>query len=123
MDATSEIHAAGETIRFGRFRLHPDRRVLVEHGKAVHLGNRALDILLLLVERAGEFVTNDEIMARVWPRTVVVEQNLFVHIAALRKALGDGRGGAKYIINVPKRGYQFTAKVVREVGRRAVPSA
>src|SRR5262252_1537452 len=110
MDATSEIHAAREPIGFGRFRLDPERRLLLEHGKAVHLGNRALDILLLLVERSGEFVTNDEIMARVWPRTVVVEQNLFVHIAALRKALGDGRGGAKYIINVPNRGYRFTAE-------------
>ena len=123
MDATPRTNAAGETIRFGRFRLHPDKRVLVEHDKAVHLGNRALDILLLLVERAGEFVTNDEIVARVWPRTVVVEQNLRVHIAALRKALGDGRDGARYIINVPNRGYQFTADITREVGRLAIPSA
>src|SRR5215475_8503957 len=98
MDATPEIRAAGETIRFGRFCLRTDRRELVEDDKPVHLGNRALDILLLLVERAGEFVTNDEIMAHVWSRTVVVEQNLFVHIAALRKALGDGRDGARYII-------------------------
>ena len=123
MDATPRTNAAGETIRFGRFRLHPDKRVLVEHDKAVHLGSRALDILLLLVERAGEFVTNDEIVARVWPRTVVVEQNLRVHIAALRKALGDGRDGARYIINVPNRGYQFTADITREVGRLAIPSA
>jgi len=122
MDGTSGLHAAGETIRFGQFRLHPARRVLVEDDRAVHLGNRALDILLLLVERAGEFVTNDEIFARVWPRTVVVEQNLRVHIAALRKALGDGRDGARYIVNVPNRGYQFTPEVRREVGRLAVPS-
>src|SRR5215510_3643671 len=104
---------AGEAIRFGAFCLHPQRRVLLEHDKTVHLGSRALDILLLLVERAGEFVTNDEIVARVWPRTVVVEQNLRVHIVALRKALGDGREGAKFIVNVPNRGYQFTAQVTR----------
>ena len=115
MDGTPEAMVpTGETIRFGPFRLYPERRVLVDHDTAVHLGNRALDILLLLVERAGEFVTNDEIVARVWPRTVVVEQNLRVHIAALRKALGDGRGGTRYIVNVPNRGYRFMAEVTRE---------
>jgi DNA-binding winged helix-turn-helix (wHTH) protein len=65
MDATLQTHAAGEAIRFGRFCLHPDRRMLVEDDKAVYPGSRALDILPLLMGRSGEVVPNDEIVARV----------------------------------------------------------
>ena len=61
------------TISFGPFRLLPDRRLLLEGDKAVRLGSRALDILIALVERAGELVGKDELMARVWPRTFVEE--------------------------------------------------
>src|SRR5258706_9531627 len=56
--------AATEAIRFGSFCLLPVRRVLMENDTPIRLGNRALDILLLLVERAGEFVSNDEIVSR-----------------------------------------------------------
>jgi predicted ATPase/DNA-binding winged helix-turn-helix (wHTH) protein len=107
----SSVKAVGatEVICFGPFSLHRATRVLLEHGQPVRLGNRALDILLVLVERAGEFVSNDEISRHVWPRTVVVEANLRVHIVGLRKALGDGRDGRRFIVNVPNRGYSFVA--------------
>lgn len=104
-----------DLIRFGSFALYPGRRLLFEGEAPVHIGNRALDILLLLVGRAGEFVTNDEIVSRIWPRSVVVEGNLRVHIAALRKALGDGRDGRRFIVNVPNRGYQFSLEAIAEV--------
>ncbi len=115
--------AAAETIRFGPFCLTPADRTLRENGQPVHLGSRAIEMLMLLVERAGQFVRNDEIFERVWPRTVVVEGNLRVHMAALRKALHDGRDGRRYIVNVPNGGYSFVQRVVRtRTERPAVPA-
>nr|WP_249780857.1 winged helix-turn-helix domain-containing protein [Bradyrhizobium sp. dw_78] len=75
------------------------------------MGSRALDILIALVERAGELVNKRELIRVVWPDTVVVEANLTVHVAALRRALGDGQHGNRYIVNVPGRGYRFIASV------------
>jgi len=87
--------------------------MLLEAGKPVRLGSRALEILAALVERSGEMVSKRELVARVWPNTVVEEANLKVHIAALRKALGDGRDGNRYLVNVPGRGYKFVAPVAQ----------
>ena len=112
--------ASEEVLRFGPFALRTAQRVLAEGEARVHLGSRAFDILLLLLERAGNFVSRDEIFARVWPTTVVVDGNLRVHVTALRKALSDGRDGQRYIVNVPNRGYSFVAPVTRE--RAAVPA-
>ena len=101
-------------ISFGPFRLFPGQRLLLEGEKQIRLGSRALEILVALVERAGELVTKDELIARVWPNTVVVEDNLTVHVAALRRALGDGTGGKRYLVTVPGRGYCFVARVTRQ---------
>ena len=79
----------------------------------VKLGSRALDILRLLVSRAGDVVPKNELLAYAWPGLVVEEINLRVHIAEIRKALGDGKAGARYITNVPSRGYCFVAPVQR----------
>src|SRR6267378_3348764 len=102
------------TFAFGSFRLIPAQRMLLEDGKPLRLGSRALDILVTLVESAGETIRKDQLIARAWPDTVVEENALRVHVAALRKALGDGRAGKRYIANVPGRGYSFVAPVVRE---------
>ena len=110
-----------ETFAFGSFRLIPAQRVLLENGKLLRLGSRALDILVTLVESAGETVLKDQLIARVWPDTVVDEGSLRVHIAALRKALGDGRAEARYIANIPGRGYRFVAPVAREQRQPAIP--
>jgi predicted ATPase/DNA-binding winged helix-turn-helix (wHTH) protein len=77
----------------------------------LQLGGRALDMLIALVERAGEVATHGELISRVWPDVTVEEANLRVHIVSLRKALGDGREGARYIETVPGRGYCFVAPV------------
>jgi DNA-binding winged helix-turn-helix (wHTH) protein len=110
----------GSVILFGPFRLLPTERLLLENDKPVGLGSRAFDILLALVERPGELLSNQELMTRVWPNIFVVPANLTVHIAALRRALGDGRGGNRYLINIPGRGYQFVApmSVQRSLGAR-----
>jgi DNA-binding winged helix-turn-helix (wHTH) protein len=96
-------------IGFGAMRLYPRARRLLAADGDVRLGGRAFDVLLALVERAGEVVGKDELTARVWPRTIVEETNLRVHIHALRKALGDDGETARYIVNVPGRGYVFVA--------------
>jgi predicted ATPase/DNA-binding winged helix-turn-helix (wHTH) protein len=98
-------------ILFGPFRLLPAQRLLLRAGKPVRLGSRALDLLIALVERAGELVGKNELIARVWPDTIVEEGNLKVHVAALRRALRDGRAGNRYLINIPGRGYRFVTPV------------
>jgi hypothetical protein len=79
--------------------LLPAQRLLLNANKAVALGSRALDILIALAERPGELISNHELMARVWPKIFVHPGNLTVHIAALRRALGDGRDGNRFIVN------------------------
>lgn len=102
---------AGENLRFGRFEFRPKERMLLAEGSPVSLGSRAFDILCVLVEEAGRFVTKEELVAKVWPTTFVVDGNLRVHMAGLRKALGDGRDGQRFIVNVPNRGYSFVAAI------------
>ena len=99
------------SLAFGRFVLFPKQRQLLESGTSVPLGTRALDILTALVERAGDLVTKEALVASAWPDTVVHEGNLKVHIAAIRRALGDGRNNQRYVVNVAGRGYRFVAPV------------
>jgi len=96
---------------FGAFRLLPTQFLLLEGGKPVRLGSRALEILIVLVGRAGELISKDELMGRVWPNVFVEPANLTVHISALRRTLRDGCNGNRFIINVPGRGYRFVAPV------------
>ena len=103
-------------ISFGSFRLLPARFLLLEGDKPVSLGSRALEILIILVERPGKLVSKEELMARVWPDVYVEPANLTVHMSALRRALHDGRNGNRFIINIPGRGYIFVNSV--EVSRQ-----
>jgi predicted ATPase/DNA-binding winged helix-turn-helix (wHTH) protein len=102
-----------EILCFGRFRLDPVKHELCEGGKPARLGSRALEILIALAERSGQVVSKNELLARVWPKSVVQESTLRVHIAALRKALGDGEYGTRYVENYSGRGYRFVAPVIR----------
>src|SRR6266478_3759043 len=101
----------GGAISFGPFRLLAAQRLLLEGDNPVRLGSRAFDILAALVERAGEVVSKKELIARVWPKTFVEDANLKIQVSALRRALGDGQGGHRYVITVPGRGYNFVAPV------------
>lgn len=98
-------------LRFGPFVLHRARKLLLEGEQPVRLSSRAFEILSALVESPGVLVSKDALMARAWPGTVVEEINLRVHIASIRKLLGDAQGGARYITNVSGRGYCFVAPV------------
>src|ERR1700722_2793771 len=111
-------------ISFGLFRLFSAERLLLEGDKPVRLGGRAFDILAVLVERAGQVVTKEELISRAWPRTHVEEANLKIQISALRRALGDGQGGHRYVVTVPGRGYSFVAPLsLEEPARAALPTA
>ncbi len=103
-----------ESFAFGSFRLIPAQRLLLEEGKPLPLGGRAFEILVTLVESAGEIIHKDQLIARTWPDTVVDEGALRVHVAALRKALRHGAAATRYIANIPGRGYSFIAPVTRE---------
>jgi DNA-binding winged helix-turn-helix (wHTH) protein len=110
----TRVHSAVRAaigIAFGSFRLFPAQFLLLESNKPVHLGSRALEILVALVERPGELVSKKELMDRVWPNVFVEPANLSVHMSALRRTLRDGRDGNRFIINVPGRGYSFVASV------------
>ena len=106
-------------ISFGPYRLLAAQRLLLEGDQPVRLGSRAFDILEALVERAGEVVGKEQLIARAWPKTYVEEANLKIQVSALRRALGDGQDGNRYVITVPGRGYNFVAPVRREEPSRA----
>jgi DNA-binding winged helix-turn-helix (wHTH) protein len=103
--------ASAKEVSFGKFRLLPTQFLLLEGDKPVPLGSRALEILIALLERRGELVSKQDLMARVWPNVFVEPANLTVHMSALRRALRDGQGGNRFIINIPGRGYCFVASV------------
>jgi adenylate cyclase len=91
---------------FGPFRLDARSRSLTRDGNTVSIGGRAFDILSALAEAAGETVGKTALLDQVWPGVIVEENNLQVHISALRKALGEG-----WIITVPGRGYRLAVPV------------
>src|SRR5216684_6960485 len=111
----------GHAISFGPFRLLAAQRLLLEGDNPVRLGSRAFDILAALVERPGEVVSKKELIARAWPKTFVEDANLKIQVGALRRALGDGQGGHRYVVTVPGRGYNFVAPVRLEESSRAPP--
>ena len=109
-DPLKPSEPAGATtseVSFGPFRLLPAQFLLLEGDKPVPLGSRAMHILIVLLERPGELVSKQELMARVWPNLFVEPANLTVHISALRRRLRDGRDGNRFIINIRGRGYCF----------------
>jgi TolB-like protein len=94
-------------VTFGRFRLNLVRRELTRDGAPVQLGTRAVDILIALASAEGEVVSKDELMAQVWPGLVVEENNIQVHVSALRKALGEEKSAQCSVLTVPGRGYRL----------------
>jgi predicted ATPase/DNA-binding winged helix-turn-helix (wHTH) protein len=106
-------------LAFGPFRLFPARRLLLEGETPVRLGSRAWDLLMALLEQAGQEVTKEALGARIWPNIVVEDATLRAQVAALRKALRDGQNGRRYIASIAGRGYAF----VGELAAIDVPSS
>lgn len=102
-----------DAFSFGPFRLHPGQRILRKDGAVVSLGSRAFDMLVAMVEHGGRVLTPGELMAIAWPGLIVEDSNVRVQVANLRRTLGCGRDGARYIANVAGRGYCFVEPVRR----------
>jgi predicted ATPase/DNA-binding winged helix-turn-helix (wHTH) protein len=108
---------------FGPFKLNVEERLLYRDGVQLELGSRSMGILTMLVERAGEVVDKKELLAHTWPNIFVEESSLRVHLAGLRKVLGEGQEGARYITNIHGRGYCFVAPVTHSSARNRDPLA
>ncbi|MCK8667723.1 helix-turn-helix transcriptional regulator [Pseudomonas azerbaijanoccidens] len=118
MNSLGNLHS-DTVLRFGPYAFHLNQRLVLHGDQPLRLGGRALDILQVLVEHAGSVVSKDELIAQVWPRSVVEDINLRVHIAALRRAFRDEHNGDGYIATIPQRGYSFVASV--QQASQAVP--
>lgn len=122
VDSMSTQANAEVLWRFGGFVLWESQRRLERHGQAIRLGPRSFDLLLLLVKRAGEILSNEDLLASVWQGVVVGEASVRVHMSNLRKALGapaPGDGCREWIANIPLRGYRFVGRVDCEAVRSA----
>src|ERR1700704_1928045 len=106
--ADDDIH---RNLQFGPFELSSRERVLRRDGVVLPLGSRALDILIYLAERPGEVIAKQDLIDHVWSEVTVEEWSIRVPGAPLRKALGDGPFGNRYIANIKGRGYSFVGTV------------
>jgi Tol biopolymer transport system component/DNA-binding winged helix-turn-helix (wHTH) protein len=109
------IDQTNTVFRFDEFALDTDRSLLLRRGEVVPLKAKAFELLLTLVESRGEVISKNELLDRVWENQFVEENNLTVHVAALRKALGEKKNENRYIVTVPGKGYRF-------VGSTAMPA-
>src|SRR5580692_10636444 len=100
--------------RFGAFRIEPDTRSLMLHEQPVPLTPKAFDLLLYMARNRGRLLTKEELLAAVWPDSIVEEGNLSQNIFLLRKALGESSKESRYILTIPGRGYQFAAPLESE---------
>jgi predicted ATPase/DNA-binding winged helix-turn-helix (wHTH) protein len=119
----SQEAVTAKTVCFGPYELIGSERLLLRNGNPVAVGGRALDILIALIDRAHEVVSWHVLIDLVWPDVIVSEASLRVHLTTLRRALGDGLNGARYIVNIPGRGYSFVAPLVNVVANGAATSA
>lgn len=101
-----------DELSFGLHRLIVGQRLLTRDGVPVELGARAFDILTVLTSTPNKVVSKKELLSQVWPNMVVEDGSLRFHIAGLRKALGDGKDGTRYITTIPGRGYCFVAPIL-----------
>lgn len=97
---------------FGPFQLDSAQHLLFRDGEVIFLAPKAVETLVVLVQKHGQLVEREDLMKAVWPDTFVEESNLTVHVSALRRAFQDGANGSSYIETVPRRGYRFVAPVV-----------
>jgi DNA-binding winged helix-turn-helix (wHTH) protein/tricorn protease-like protein len=102
---------AKHLFEFGPFRLDTSERLLLRAGEPVSLTPKAFDLLVCLIEHRGHLLERERLLQMVWPDAVVEEANLSYNVSLIRKALGDGENGERYIETVPKHGYRLVATV------------
>jgi len=110
-----------DLYEFGPFRLDRVERLLLRGGETVQLTPKAFDLLSVLIDQPGHLFEKETLMKLVWPDSFVEENNLADNISRLRKALGEGGDGQKFIETVPKRGYRFVAEVTTPGRPRVQP--
>jgi len=110
-----------KTYEFGSFRLDTDAEMLFSGGRPIVLGQRAVALLRLLLERAGEPVSKDALFEAAWPGLAIEDSNLTVQIAALRRAFDEAGGNANWIETMPRRGYRYVGPPVATGGVAPVP--
>lgn len=111
-----------KTFIFGPFQFTPARGILLEEGKPIRLGSRAMEVLTALLEGGGDLVRHEDMVQRVWPNTFVSESNVRVHIRAIRRALREESDGIRYVLNIPGRGYRFVVPTCVSFTETAVSS-
>jgi TolB-like protein/DNA-binding winged helix-turn-helix (wHTH) protein len=113
--AVMESQTRSAVYEFGDFRVDATQRrlSLKASGRALPVSARAFDALLYFLEHPGELLDKSTLMAAIWPKVVVEENNLNQHISALRRLLGERPDEHRFIVTVPGRGYRFVAEVRR----------
>ena len=104
-----------QLFEFGRFRLDAAERLLLRDGVPIPLTPKSFDLLLALVEQPNHLLEKETLLKTVWPDSFIEENNLADNIFKLRKALGEGENGQKFIETIPKRGYRFIATVTESI--------
>jgi DNA-binding winged helix-turn-helix (wHTH) protein len=108
--------------RFGEFTLDSDARQLLREGREIHLSPKAFDLLCLLVGARPAVLTKQDLFARIWPDTFVVDANLNVLVGELRRALGDSAQAPRLIRTVHGVGYSFCGEAT-DVDAKTQPGA
>jgi Tol biopolymer transport system component/DNA-binding winged helix-turn-helix (wHTH) protein len=117
----TQIQQAQHFYEFASYRFDPEEKVLQREDEIIPLPPKATEILFLLIQNRGRIIDKEKFLNEVWPNTFVEESSLTVNISLLRKTLGEGQNGKKFIETVPKRGYRFVAPVVESVIEPSAP--
>jgi TolB-like protein len=104
--------ASADIYEFGEFRLDADAGILFRGAQPTLLGQRALPLLRLLLDRAGAPASKDALVEAAWPGLAIADSSLTVQIAALRRVLGEGASGESWIETLPRHGYRYVGPVI-----------
>ncbi len=103
--------AKNTVYEFADLRLDVGKELLMRAGCPIQLQGKSFELLSILVRSEGRLISRDELMELLWPGTFVEENNLSQHIRAIRKSLGDGENGTRFVETVPRRGIRFLPDV------------
>ncbi|CAN5226906.1 hypothetical protein BH20ACI2_BH20ACI2_17370 [soil metagenome] len=100
-----------QVYEFDDYRLDAGHLMLYRGGQAIHMAPKAIEVLMVLIDRRGEIISKDELFDAVWPDTIVEESNIFFYLSLIRKSLGNRSDGTPYIETLRRRGYRFNGDV------------
>ncbi len=105
------MEQAEKTFSFAGFELDTAKRLLLKDGQPLVLNPKAFDLLSVLVKNCGQILSKENLLETVWENQFVEENNLTVHISALRKIFGEKKGEHHFIVTIPGKGYKFVAEI------------